>query len=74
MKTVPSPVEEGAPPPLVEQGAPPPSRDQEPGQVFTAPTKPVAGGPSQEFLLGVAVGAGLVLAGVVVGGIFGRRR
>ena len=28
----------------------------------------------QEFLTGVAVGAGLVVLGVVVGGIFGRRR
>ena len=60
----------GAAAPLVEQGAPPPSRDQEPGQVFTAPAKPVAGGPSQEFLLGVAVGAGLVALGVLLG----RRR
>lgn len=42
------------------------------GQVFTPPTRPVD--PQQEFLKGVAVGAGLVLAGVVVGGIFGRRR
>lgn len=31
--------------------------------------------PSQrDFLTGVALGAGLVLAGVIVGGIFGRRR
>ena len=44
------------------------------GQVFTAPAKVSAGGDRQEFLMGVAVGAGLVLAGVVVGGIFGRRR
>ena len=40
------------------------------GQVFTAPVKPAAGGPSQEFLLGVAVGAGLVALGVLLG----RRR
>lgn len=42
------------------------------GQVFTSPAR--AADPQQEFLKGVAVGAGLVLAGVVVGGIFGRRR
>jgi len=46
-----------------------------PGQVFTASAKassPV--GSQQDFLTGVAVGAGLVVLGVVVGGIFGRRR
>ena len=44
------------------------------GQVLTAPAKVPAAGSSQEFLTGIAVGAGLVLAGVIVGGIFGRRR
>jgi hypothetical protein len=44
------------------------------GQVFTAPAKVSATGSRQEFLTGVAVGAGLVVLGVVVGGIFGRRR
>ena len=44
------------------------------GTVFTAPAKVSAAGSRQEFLTGVAVGAGLVLAGVIVGGIFGRRR
>ena len=44
------------------------------GQVFTAPAPTAAAGSRQEFLTGVAVGAGLVLAGVIVGGIFGRRR
>ncbi|GAA1936988.1 SRPBCC family protein [Nocardioides hwasunensis] len=47
------------------------------GQVFTAPAKSSAGsgsGSHQEFLTGVAVGAGLVVLGVVVGGLFGRRR
>lgn len=44
------------------------------GQVFTAPAKVPAPGSRQEFLSGVAVGAGLVVLGVVVGGIFGRRR
>lgn len=42
------------------------------GQVFTAPPRPA---PSQrEFLTGVAVGAGLVLLGVVAGSLVGRRR
>jgi carbon monoxide dehydrogenase subunit G len=59
--------------PLVE-GAQRPSRDPEQGQVFTAPAKVSAAASKQEFLTGVAVGAGLVLAGVIVGGIFGRRR
>jgi hypothetical protein len=41
------------------------------GQVFTAPPRPA---PSQQdFLKGIAVGAGLVLLGVVAGRIFGRR-
>jgi carbon monoxide dehydrogenase subunit G len=44
------------------------------GQVFTAPAPTAAAGSRQEFLTGVAVGAGLVVLGVVVGGIFGRRR
>ena len=44
------------------------------GQVFTAPAPVAAAGSRQEFLTGVAVGAGLVVLGVVVGGILGRRR
>jgi len=41
--------------------------------VFTAPAKP--GVSSQgDFLKGIAVGAGLVALGVVIGGVFGRRR
>ena len=56
--------------PLVEEATPRPSGDPAAGQVFTAPVKPVAGGPSQEFILGVAVGAGLVALGVLLG----RRR
>lgn len=54
----------------VEPGAPAPT-----GAVFTAPAKassPV--GSQQDFLTGVAVGAGLVLLGAVVGGLLGRRR
>lgn len=45
-----------------------------PGTVFTAPAKVASAGSRQEFLTGVAVGAGLVVLGVVVGGVFGRRR
>jgi carbon monoxide dehydrogenase subunit G len=60
--------------PLVEEGAQRPSREPEQGQVFTAPAKVSAAGSKQEFLTGVAVGAGLVVLGVVVGGLFGRRR
>ncbi len=41
------------------------------GQVFTAPAKP-AGGRS-DFLAGIAVGAGLVALGVVLGGMLPRR-
>jgi carbon monoxide dehydrogenase subunit G len=45
------------------------------GQVFTAPAKAASPlGSQQDFLTGVAVGAGLVVLGVVVGGLFGRRR
>jgi hypothetical protein len=44
------------------------------GQVFTAPPKAPALGSQQDFLTGVAVGAGLVLLGAVVGGLLGRRR
>jgi carbon monoxide dehydrogenase subunit G len=42
------------------------------GQVFTAPARPASS--QQDFLKGIAVGAGLVLLGVVAGGLFGRRR
>jgi carbon monoxide dehydrogenase subunit G len=42
------------------------------GQVFTAPARPASS--QQDFLMGVAVGAGLVVLGVVVGGLLGRRR
>jgi carbon monoxide dehydrogenase subunit G len=44
----------------------------EPG-VFVAPAR-AAAGPSDDFLKGVFLGAGLVLAGVVAGSLFGRRR
>lgn len=44
------------------------------GQTFTAPARPAAAGTPDDFVKGVVLGAGLVLAGVVVGGLFGRRR
>jgi len=44
------------------------------GAVFTAPPRAAAGLDQDSFLKGVAVGAGLVALGVVLGGIFGRRR
>jgi carbon monoxide dehydrogenase subunit G len=42
------------------------------GEVFTAPSRPASSG--QDFLRGIAVGAGLVLLGVVAGAVLGRRR
>ena len=42
--------------------------------VFTAPPKGSAIGSQDDFLKGIAVGAGLVLVGVVVGSLLGRRR
>jgi len=47
--------------------------ETQPG-VFVAPPRAAAGPSYDDFLKGIAVGAGLVLAGVVVGGLFGRRR
>ncbi len=64
----------GAAAPLVGEGAQGQSREPEQGQVFTAPAKVDTAGSRQEFLTGVAVGAGLVVLGVIVGGVFGRRR
>jgi carbon monoxide dehydrogenase subunit G len=63
------PVAAGAAAPAAVAGAAPAA-----GQVFTAPAKVSAAGSRREFLTGVAVGAGLVVLGVVVGGLFGRRR
>jgi carbon monoxide dehydrogenase subunit G len=54
-------------------GAGAPSSTDGGGQVFTAPAKPsslAVAGSQQDFLLGVAVGAGLVALGVLLG----RRR
>jgi carbon monoxide dehydrogenase subunit G len=58
--------------PAAAPAAPAAPGEAAPG-VFVAPARPSAG-PSDEFLKGVLLGAGLVLAGVVVGGLFGRRR
>jgi hypothetical protein len=44
------------------------------GQVFTAPTSPSAISNQSDFVKGIAVGAGLVLLGVLAGSVFGRRR
>lgn len=66
--------------PVVEQGeAPAPSVGDTPappqGAVFTPPTRTSRGiGSQDDFVKGVAVGAGLVLLGVVAGSLFGRRR
>ena len=50
------------------------SGTEQPASVFTAPPRAAAGLDQDSFVKGVAVGAGLVLAGVVVGGLCGRRR
>ncbi len=52
-----------------EVAAPPAA---EVGRVFTAPARPVDA--KQEFRRGIAVGAGLVLLGVIAGRLLGRRR
>ena len=44
------------------------------GQVFTAPARSRSASSPDDFVKGIAVGAGLVVLGVVVGGEFGRRR
>ncbi|WP_134742219.1 carbon monoxide dehydrogenase subunit G [Nocardioides sp. 503] len=44
------------------------------GEVFTAPPPAPRASSQEDFVKGIAVGAGLVLLGVVAQGIFGRRR
>jgi uncharacterized protein len=44
------------------------------GQVFTAPPRPGLVSSPEDFLKGVALGAGLVLLGVLAGSRLGRRR
>jgi carbon monoxide dehydrogenase subunit G len=67
--------------PVAEQGAASPSSDVEtpagqaaPATVFSAPAKSSALSSQDDFLKGIVVGAGLVVLGVVVGGLFGRRQ
>jgi uncharacterized protein len=55
--------------PTVEAPAAP-----KPGEVFTAPPRPTAAPAAGDFLKGVLVGGGLVLAGVVAGALASRRR
>ena len=44
-------------------------------QVFSAPARAGGGiGSQDDFVKGIAIGAGLVLLGVIVGSVFGRRR
>jgi uncharacterized protein len=57
--------------PPAEEAAPGPPREGAAGQVFTAPPRP--GLDADSFAKGVAVGAGLVALGVVLGSV-GRRR
>jgi len=66
--------------PAVEQGGAPAPTDVETpaGQaptatVFSAPAKQASVSSQDDFLKGIAVGAGLVVLGVVVGRLFGRR-
>jgi carbon monoxide dehydrogenase subunit G len=44
------------------------------GQVFTAPPSATGISSQTDFVKGIAVGAGLVLLGVIAGSLFGRRR
>jgi len=57
-------------------GAPAETEAQRPGMpaVYTSGAKPGRVTSQDDFLKGIVVGAGLVLAGVIVGGLFGRRR
>jgi carbon monoxide dehydrogenase subunit G len=62
---------DGGPPDWTIGTAPERPTSSTPG-VFTAP--PRQAGSQQDFLKGIAVGAGLVLLGVLAGSLFGRRR
>jgi carbon monoxide dehydrogenase subunit G len=50
-----------------------PTADAPAATVFSAPPKKAGIGSQDNFLKGIAVGAGLVVLGVVVGRLFGRR-
>ena len=62
-----------ASPPEAEQRAPA-SAVETPEGVYTAPARSGGVGSRDDFVKGIAVGAGLVLLGVVAGALFGRRR
>jgi carbon monoxide dehydrogenase subunit G len=59
-------------PPDGSIGKPPEGAPSSTPGVFTAPPRPV--GSQHEFVKGIAVGAGLVLLGVLAGSLVGRRR
>ncbi len=63
----------GVAPTATPAAVPAATGEGEAAPVFTAPAKPSAGAP-EDFLKGVAVGAGLVLLGVVAGALASRRR
>ena len=62
-------------PEVEEQGASvsEPEVSESGAKVFTAPPRPASGLDEQSFLKGVAVGAGLVVLGVLAGRLSGRR-
>ena len=62
-----------APAPVAAPGAAP-AEPAAAGQVYTAPARPGGLGSRDDFVKGIAVGAGLVLLGVLAGAALGRRR
>jgi len=64
----------GTLPAAVPAGSSPSAAAPVAGQVFTAPPSSSAISSQSDFVKGIAVGAGLVLLGVVAGSLFGRRR
>lgn len=68
-----SAIEQGPAPSVVEPVETPAGQTPT-AAVFTAPAKKGGFSSQDDFLKGIAVGAGLVLLGVVAGGLFGRRR
>jgi uncharacterized protein len=66
----------GAAPEVAAPAAPgaPEVEAPKPGEVFTAPPRPAAAPVGGDFLKGVLVGGGLVLAGVIAGALASRRR
>lgn len=71
-KVIASPVVEGRAPASVSKPA---EATRDPGaRVFAAPPRTTGGPDERSFLKGVAVGAGLVLLGVLAGSRLGRRK